>query len=56
MHHRDLPGRPAEGERGDARPHPHRLAEGHAVIWNVLHLVYGDVAHAGPLDAELTSI
>jgi hypothetical protein len=27
------------------------------VIWNVLHLFYGDAAHErGPLDAELTLI
>ena len=35
VHHRDLAGRAAEGQRGDARPHLHRLAERNAVI---LHL------------------
>ena len=35
VHHRDLAGRTAEGECGDARPDLHRLAERHAVI---LHL------------------
>src|SRR5690606_27316328 len=29
VHDRDLPGRAAEGEQGDARPHPNRLAKRH---------------------------
>ena len=31
VHHRDLAGRPAEAQRGDARPDPHRLGERDAV-------------------------
>ena len=31
VHHGDLPGRPAEAERGDLRPHAHRCAERDAV-------------------------
>ena len=27
VHHRDLAGRPAEREHGDAQPHPERLAK-----------------------------
>ena len=27
VHHRDLPGRPAEAERGDLRPDPYGLTE-----------------------------
>ena len=32
MHHRDLAGRPAEREGGDARPYLHRFGEGNAVV------------------------
>ena len=31
VHHRDLPGRAAEGQRRDPQPDPHRLGEGDAV-------------------------
>jgi hypothetical protein len=33
MHHRDLAGRPAEGEGRDAGPDFHRFAEGNAMRW-----------------------
>ena len=40
MHHRDLAGRAAEGERGDARPDLHRLAEGNAMVCHLLVLCW----------------
>ena len=58
VHDGDLPGRAAEGERGDARPHPHGVAEGDAVRGGgaALCAVGGgrdrrrrDVVHAGTL-------
>ncbi len=59
MHHGDLPGRPAEGERGDPRPHPYGLGEGDAVRWSAggggradgrrLRQARGAVVHAGTL-------
>jgi len=36
MHHRDLAGRAAEGERRDTGPHFHGFAEGNAMVFRLL--------------------
>jgi hypothetical protein len=51
VHHGDLPGRPAKGQKRDARPHPHGLAERDSVRLRGAGVggAHGRAAHADAL-------